>query len=70
MFNPYVMDVSGALEPAPARHGKDPLRGMMDRLGRMDSDDLLLMLIIYLLVKDGNSDSIWPMIAALIYLML
>lgn len=36
----------------------------------MDSDDLLILLLVYLLVKEGEQDGIWPLVAAMLYLML
>lgn len=68
MFNPYLSSPHAMLEPMPAPPGRED--GLLERLSNLDNDDLLLLLIIFLLMKDGKQGSIWPMAAALIYLML
>jgi hypothetical protein len=67
MFNPYLNTPSQALEQIPHRKtGSQLLR----RLQKLDSDDLLLMLIIYFLMKEPDRDDLWPLLAALAYCML
>jgi hypothetical protein len=70
MFNPYLSAPSQALARIPPRKEKDgPLR-LLERLKKLDSDDLLLMLIIYLLMKEPDKDELWPLLAALVYCIL
>lgn len=73
MFNPYVGGVSQSLRPVEGRGPeKGGLGGILSRLGNLDSGDLLLLLLIYLLVReqeDGH-EKIWPLVAAALYLML
>jgi hypothetical protein len=70
MFNPYLAAPSQALEQIPPHKKKDgPLR-LPERLKKLDSDDLLLMLIIYLLMKEPDKDELWPLLAALAYCIL
>lgn len=69
MFNPYVGDPARCIRPVRGEKGGG-LEGILGRLGRMDSDDLLILLLVYLLVKEGEQDGIWPLVAAMLYLML
>lgn len=72
MFNPYVSQPAEALRPV--QHRGTPSGGLLDgllgRLSRLDSDDLLILLLVYLLCRDGEEDGIWPLVAALLYLLL
>ncbi len=68
MFNPYLSSITSVLEPVSVQPGL--ASGLLERLKNLDSDDLLLLLIILLLMKDGKQGSVWPMAAALIYLVL
>ena len=69
MFNPYVGEPAQCIHPVKweKRSGLD---GILERLGRLDSDDLLILLLVYLLAKEGDQDGIWPLVAAMLYLML
>ena len=68
MFNPYVEEPERALQPVPGKKGL--LDGLLGRLSRLDTDDLLILLLVYLITKEGEEDSVWPLAAALLYLML
>lgn len=70
VFNPYLMSLGSVLQPVSASGSKDPMGAIFSRLRKLDSDDLILLLIIFLLVKDGDRDNLWPMVAALLYLIL
>ena len=72
MFNPYLSAHESALRPArgSGETGNGPLQGILRRLGRLDSDDLLLLLLIYLLARKEDEDGIWPLVALGLYLML
>ena len=69
MFNPYLSSHESALHPVPGRNA-GPLQGLARRLGNLDSDDLLLLLLIYLLARKEDADGIWPLVAVALYLML
>ncbi len=69
MFNLYVEEPHHALQPVPERQS-GPLDGILGRLGKLDRDDLLILLLIYLISREGEEDSIWPLAAALLYLIL
>lgn len=68
MFNPYLNRPTQMLEPVTGK--QDLLGGIMKRFRELDSDDLLLMLIVYLVMKDGKRDDVWPLLAALLYCIL
>lgn len=70
MFNPYLSSLTSALQQVPIQRDKDLLGGLLSRLRSLDSDDLILLLILYLLVKDGKDGSLWPMAAVVLYLIL
>ena len=71
MFNPYVSEPAQALRPVPRRNAPGGLlEGLMGRLRNLDSDDLLILLLVYLVSREGEEDGIWPLVAVLIYLML
>lgn len=69
MFNPYVGEPAQCIHPVKGEKS-NALNGILERLGRLDSDDLLILLLVYLLAKEGDQDGIWPLVAALLYLML
>lgn len=70
MFNPYLSSLTSALSQVPSQKGSDLLGGLLSRLRNLDSDDLILLLILYLLLKDGKEGSLWPMAAVVLYLIL
>ena len=69
MFNPYVSTPEQSLRPV-REPSKGPLDGILGRLGRLETDDLLILALVYLLAREDEQDRIWPLVAALIYLML
>lgn len=71
MYNPYLHEPSQALEQN--RHkdtGKNLLSGFSERFGGLDSDDILILLIICLLISGGKQEKLWPLVAVLIYCIL
>jgi hypothetical protein len=84
MFNPYVAPVTESLRPLappkekperPERAERPPeksqgLGAILGRLGQLDSDDMLIALLIFLLARDQEPDSLGPMVAAGIYLLM
>lgn len=70
MFNPYVGSLPQTLRPVPQKaSGGNGLGAIFSKLGDLDRDDLLMLLLIYLLVKEGDQDGIWPLVAAALYLL-
>lgn len=68
MFNPYIGVPEQSLRPS---KGGGLLSGLVSKLKKLDSDDLLILLLIFLLSKrDGEEGDIWPLVAVAIYLML
>lgn len=77
MFNPYAGQPEEVLRPVPQSAGPERppekpkvMEGLLERLGRLDRDDLLLLVLVFLLAKDGEGDVLWPLAAAALYLML
>jgi hypothetical protein len=70
MFNPYLATPRQALEQIPPRKAAEGHQRLLERLRKLDSDDLLLMLMIYFLMKEPNKDELWPLLAALLYCIL
>ena len=70
MFNPYVSEVQRALRPARQQKQDLGLGKLMERLGHLDNDDLIILLLVFLLARQGDRDSFWPLAAALLYLIL
>ena len=68
MFNPYVSRPEDALRPV--RRPPPGPEGLLDRLGRLERDDLLILVLIYLLAKEGEPERIWPLVAVMLYLLL
>lgn len=69
MFNPYVSSAAKSIHPVKGERAGG-LEGILGRLGRLESDDLLLLLLVFLLVKEGDQDGLWPLVAVMLYLML
>lgn len=68
MFNPYIGTPEQSLRPA---KGSGLLGGLMSKLKHLDSDDLLILALIFLLSrKDGEEGDWWPLAAMAIYLLL
>lgn len=67
MFNPYVGSVSQSLHKPSEKTGGG-VGGILGKIGELDRDDLLMLLLIFLLVKEGEQDGLWPMVAAMLYL--
>ena len=68
MFNPYVSGRENVLRPAPKPPG-GPER-ILKKLGKLDREDLLVLALIWLLAGEGEEDRIWPLVAAMLYLLL
>lgn len=66
MFNPYLAPPESALQPVKG----GGLGGILRRLETLDADDLVILLLLYLLAKDGEGDGIWPLAAVMLYLLL
>lgn len=67
MFNPYFSEPREALEKP---HNTEPWNGLMHRLHNLDGDDLFLLLLVFLLIREGQQEERWPLVAALIYCVL
>ena len=70
MYNPYFHEPIKMLERKTDSGFSAPLRSLINRIQQLDSDDLLLLLLIFLLFRDGERDHLWPLLAALVYCML
>lgn len=68
MYNPYLNTTKQMLEPVNGT--RDITGGILRKLHQLDSDDILIMLIVYLVMRDGKKDDIWPLLAALMYCFL
>ena len=70
MFNPYVSDHAAALRPSAGKNAPGPGPAILSRLNQLDSDDLLILLLIYLIARQEEEHGIWPFVAMGLYLML
>lgn len=70
MYNPFFQEPAQMLEKKEVSVGQNPMDGFVNRLRELDRDDLLILLLIFLLFRDGNQDNLWPLLAALVYCML
>ena len=70
MFNPYFHESGGILECSSGRKNENPVDMILQKFKRLDNDDLLILMLIFLLFRDGKRESIWPLLAALVYCML
>lgn len=74
MFNPYVGSAAQSIRPAAGKQASGGLGAglgsILSKLGNIDTDDLLMLLLVYLLVKEGEADGVWPLVAAMLYLIL
>lgn len=70
MFNPYVMGIQTALRPARQQKRDAGLETLLSRLGQLDNDDLIILLLVFLLARQGDPEGFWPLAAALLYLIL
>ena len=69
MFNPYVGSAAQWIRTVTGK-GAGSLGGILSKLKQIDNDDLLILLLIYLLIKEGDQDGIWPLVAAMLYLLM
>lgn len=71
MFNPYISSAGQSLRLITGKGSTGSgLDGILRKLGNLDSDDLLILLLIYLLAKEGEQDGVWALVAAMLYLIL
>ena len=80
LFNPYLGEPAEALSPRerrppePAPPPPPPQSGLvpalMERLGRLDREDLLIAALVYLLASEGEEDRLLPVLAAGLYLLM
>ena len=70
MFNPYVTGIQTALRPARQQKKDGGLETLLSRLGQLDNDDLIILLLVFLLARQGDPEGFWPLAAALLYLIL
>ena len=70
MFNPFFHEPIQMLEKQTGSPQFNPANMIMQRISQLDGDDLLILLLIFLIFKDGKKDNVWPIIAALVYCML
>ncbi|MDD6024573.1 MAG: hypothetical protein PUC06_10125 [Oscillospiraceae bacterium] len=73
MYNPYLSPIETAVRPLPQRERKQShslQNRIAGRLRSLDNDDLLIMLILYLLLRRSCQDRTIPILAVLLYCML
>lgn len=70
MFNPYVTGIQAALRPVHRQPADLGLETLLRRVGQLDSDDLIILLLVFLLARQGDPEGFWPLAAALLYLLL
>lgn len=70
MFNPYVTGIQAALRPVHQQKRDMGLETLLSRVGQLDNDDLIILLLVFLLARQGDPDGLWPLAAALLYLIL
>ena len=70
MYNPFLNSTAEMLEPVYRRKKDGFMERIFGRISSLDGDDLLIMLIIYLIMKDNEKEDIWPLLAALLYCVL
>lgn len=68
MYNPYLNRPEQMLESI--HQGSPPLGGLLQKLNRLDQDDLLMLLILYLVMGEGKQGDVWPLLAVLLYCIL
>ncbi len=69
IYNPYFSGPEEALLPVPPR-SPGLLDGLTDRLKHLEGEDILLVLLLVLLLKNDQDRRLWPLIGALAYLLL
>lgn len=62
MFNPYF--------ERPAPQTQSDKTGLPEKLSKLDSDDLLILALVFILAKKNSNDDIWPLIAVALYCFL
>ena len=70
MFNPYFHRPQQMLERKRDDPSRQHLEGLLRRVGHLDGDDLLLLMLIFLIFKDGEKDNVWSLLAVLVYCMI
>ena len=70
MYNPWICGVGGCLSPVTGKKQGNMFDGVLKRLRRLDEDDILLLVILFFLMKNGEQERQWPLLAAMIYCML
>ena len=70
MFNPYIPspEPEPLPPPEPSREGLLPDLGEL--LSRLDRDDLMVALLVYLLSRREFGGDLWPLVAAGLFLLL
>ena len=64
MFNPYF-EASSPPAKSPALTS-----GLLEKLSKLDRDDLLILCLVFLLAKKSSKDDIWPLVAVALYCFL
>lgn len=70
MYNPYLSSIGAFLRPVTRQRSGSLFGGILNRLRHLDEDDLLLILILFFLMKNGDKEGQWPLLAAIVYCML
>lgn len=70
MYNPYLHGIGSFLRPVTEKGAGGLFGGILQRLRCLDEDDILLLLILFLLMKNGEREGQWPLLAAMIYCIL
>ena len=69
IYNPYFSSTEEALRPiSPQNSGI--LDGILDRLKSLEGEDILLILLLVVLLKNDQDRQLLPLIGALVYLLL
>ena len=72
MFNPYI--ASPEPEPLPKPLPEPPRESLLPDLkgllSRLDRDDLMVALLVYLLSRREFGEDLWPLMAAGLFLLL
>ena len=67
IYNPYFSSIDCALQPAGRRADESPLSGLLSRLGQLDGETLLLLVLLW---KDGKDRQLFPLLCAILYLLI
>lgn len=63
MFNPYF-------EPPQQPQKTKSSGGLLEKLGHLDKDDLLMLALIFVLSRRQSSEDIWPLVAVMLYCLM